>query len=106
MNARALINEILQSKQVIDEQGRAHPLNSTSITEDEGLFLEKMIDEHGSLNTIEIGFAYGLSSLFICAALEKRNKAHHTIIDPSQKAVWNNIGVANLKRANIDFYTC
>lgn len=104
MNAQELINEIFEKKLVFDEQGNPHPLNS-SIKPEEGNFLKKMISEHKPVNTIEIGCACGISSLFICSALEEQANASHTIIDPSQKSVWKNIGITNLKRANIDFFT-
>ena len=34
--------------------------------------------------TLEVGYAYGLSSLHICSAIQGRKNAHHTIIDPFQ----------------------
>ena len=54
--------------------------------------------------TLEVGCAYGMSSLYICEALRDRTGASHTIVDPMQMEVWKGIGVAQLERAGIDFF--
>ncbi|MCH9013660.1 MAG: class I SAM-dependent methyltransferase, partial [Proteobacteria bacterium] len=53
---------------------------------------------------MEIGCAFGLSSLHICSALSGRGAAHHVIIDPFQQKHWHGIGIANLRRAGFDFF--
>jgi predicted O-methyltransferase YrrM len=50
--------------------------------------------------SVEIGCAYGVSSLYICEALSTLpHPSRHTIIDPYQSAQWRGIGVKNLAAA-------
>lgn len=103
MKAKQLIDEIFKNHYVIDENGEKVPLDS-NIDKKEGEFLSKIIKENRPIKTIEIGCAYGISSLYICSELEAQENAHHTIIDPSQSTFWKNIGVANLRKAGIEFF--
>lgn len=104
MNAAALLNDIFTSKKVTDSQGQSYPLGS-NIDIAEGMFLQQLIEKHQPKHCIEIGFAYGISSLYICSGLDKIPGATHTILDPVQSTYWKNIGVANLQRANIGYYS-
>jgi Methyltransferase domain len=54
------------------------------------------------VNTLEVGCAYGLSSLFICSALQERHGATHTIIDPYQNGY--GVGIRNLEDAGLRFF--
>ena len=97
MENNKFIQELFNSKFVTDESGRTIPLHS-GITEKEGEFLYNIILKNKSKNTLEVGCAYGVSSLYICAASSQFENYKHTIIDPFQKE-WLNIGILNLKRA-------
>lgn len=68
----------------------------------------KIIQDIKPSQCLEIGLAYGISSLAILDALNSLNKSfHHTIIDPFQ-AEWTGIGLLNIEKAgfskNITFY--
>ncbi len=103
MAAEDLIYKILTTNIVNDEKNTEFQLHS-NIDRKECEFLKKILNEFKPINAIEIGCAYGISSLVICSMLENYNNSHHTIIDPHQSTQWNNIGVINLKRAGIDFF--
>lgn len=80
--------------------GTAHEIDTTSISRQEGEFIQSLILNNPTINkTLEIGCAWGLSSLFICLAINDRDFAHHTIIDPFQESQWDNVGVNNLINA-------
>lgn len=104
---QSVIAEIAERQAVYD--GRTWiPLHSHVSTGD-GALLERLIAEIDATRTLEVGMAYGLSTLFICAALlPRRDRAHHVAIDPFQSADWSSIGLANLRRANcahlVEFY--
>lgn len=99
-----IIEEIYRTKIVRDSLGNEIPL-SAEIDPAEGDFLFRLISSNDSIaKTLEIGCAYGLSSLHICEALRDRPDARHLIIDPKQMSVWRDIGVAHLKKAQIDFF--
>jgi predicted O-methyltransferase YrrM len=78
-----------------------------AISEEEGNFIQEIIRSARPQVSIEVGCAYGISSLFICEALREVNATKHIIIDPYQSG-WENIGLANLRRAGfadiIDFH--
>ena len=104
MNMEKLLQEIFKTQTVFDEKGNKHTLTS-NIDEKEGEFVYDIIKEYKPKETIEIGCAMGISSLYICSALnETEEEKHHTIIDPMQSSDWANIGKANLDRANVYFY--
>lgn len=92
------VENLFDTKILQDEALNEIPLHS-GVSKEDGEFLQKIISENKFKNTIEVGCAYGISSLYICAATSQYDNYFHTIIDPFQKD-WKNIGVLNLKRNN------
>lgn len=104
MNSTQLLEEIFKTNIVHDAAGKEYPLDS-NIDQNEGAMLQSLIRKYKPQRTIEIGCAFGISSLYICSELEKQGEGkHHTIIDGFQSAAFHNIGVANLAKANVNFY--
>ena len=76
----------------------------------EGSFLQDKIRQSRPKISLEIGCAYGVSSLFICEALQEVGAQQHIIIDPYQIGSshagpdpgYEGIGLLNLKRAGFD----
>jgi predicted O-methyltransferase YrrM len=100
-----VIENIYATKCVTDAKGNRIELHS-NITEREGAFITGVIRADPAIKkSLEVGCAYGLSSLFICSALTGREGVRHTILDPNQMTQWKGVGVENLRRAGIDFYT-
>jgi predicted O-methyltransferase YrrM len=55
--------------------------------------------------SLEIGFAYGISTLFACAALERNGKpCRHIVVDPLQSSQFGAIGLTNVKRAGLEYF--
>lgn len=110
-----VLRSIFSSKSVVTEDGITRPLHS-NISEEEGEFVQRTIKNAQPRVSLEVGCAYGISSLFICEALREVNATKHTIIDPDQHrphgtgplSGWEGIGLANLRRAGyadlIDFH--
>ena len=100
----SIIEEIYRTGVVRDRFNNEYKLHS-SIDRIEGDFIFQLIkSEPDIFKTLEIGCAYGLSSLFICSALSERESARHIIIDPFQYSHWHGVGVSNLHRAAFDFF--
>ena len=97
-----LLDQIYSAREVEDSSGGRHKLHS-EITPDEGALMTSLIKEHRVSRSLEIGCAYGLSSLHICGALEGTGEPRHTIIDPYQSTEWFGIGMNNLRRSGYDF---
>jgi predicted O-methyltransferase YrrM len=99
-----IAEEIYRSRCVVDPDGVEHQLHS-HVDENEGVFLASFIRDRPEIaQTLEIGCAYGLSSLHIADAIKDRAGAFHIIIDPFQRTQWNTIGINNLRRAGFDFF--
>jgi predicted O-methyltransferase YrrM len=105
MHAEAIIDEIRQQRTVTSADGKTYPIQKHGIDVAEGRFLSEFIAKRPNITlTLEVGCAYGLSSLHIASALAGRSGAHHVIIDPLESTTWRGIGVTNLDRAGVDFY--
>lgn len=96
------VEELFRKNTVQDEAMNEIPLHS-GVTKSDGEFLQKIITKNKFKNTIEVGCAYGISSLYICAATSQSDNYRHTIIDPFQKD-WQNVGISNLKRAGFNSF--
>src|SRR5712692_10478852 len=93
-----VLRSILSNRSVATEDGITRPLHS-GIPREEGDFVQKMIRSARPQVSLEVGCAYGISSLYICEALQEVNGAKHIIIDPYQHSIYEGIGLANLGRA-------
>ncbi|RTL56073.1 MAG: class I SAM-dependent methyltransferase [Sphingobacteriales bacterium] len=70
-------------------------------------FLQRLISENKFSNSIEIGFAYGISALAITEEIVKNN-GRHVIIDKFENTGWDGVGLDLIAQAgysqNIDFH--
>jgi predicted O-methyltransferase YrrM len=99
----ALVKNILETRTVEDQEGNKFPLHSeTNIQQCE--FLQKIMEKVDASLCIEIGLAYGMSSLHICEYLARKNSPRFISIDPYQSD-WNDIGLFNLKKCGFDRFT-
>jgi predicted O-methyltransferase YrrM len=104
VDAQQLISSIYANRNVTGRSGATLPLHS-EIDLDEGRFLHDIIrDDPSIVKTLEVGCAFGLSSLQICSALQGRAGARHTIIDPFQNSQWDGVGTSHLDQAGLTFY--
>lgn len=98
-----VLQEILATGVVRGSRGEVHELHS-HVDAAEGEFLKRMIRENEVDRCLEIGCAYGISSLYICEALAERASPYHLILDPYQTTFWSGIGKLNLERSGFDFW--
>jgi len=104
MDAHTLLEKIFSSNQVQDESGNNYEL-AGNIDKVEGDYIFNLISNNKDIvKTLEVGCGYGISSLFICAALQSRENVKHTIIDPFQFSDYQGIGISNLKRIDCHFF--
>jgi predicted O-methyltransferase YrrM len=100
-----IIDTIFKTGTVRGRSEEVHELHS-AIDPEEGEFLCRIIQGDESIaKTLEIGCGFGLSSLFICSAIQGRNRAAHIIIDPFQNTQWDGVGIRYLEEAGYDFFT-
>jgi predicted O-methyltransferase YrrM len=111
----AVLEQILATESVTD--GTAvlplrHPdFPSLAVHMDraEGAFLGEIIRRIDPAASLEIGMAYGISTLYICEALAGLGHyARHIVMDPFQSTQWRGIGLRNLNQAGygqfVDFH--
>ena len=75
-----------------------------SVPYETGSLLYDLVFKEGLNRTLEVGMAYGLSTLFICQAHSDKRSGAHTAIDPFQGSSFRNIGLANVREAGLDGY--
>ena len=101
-----LIDEIYQTKIVYGQNGEQVAAFPTSIPQDEGIALYNIVRSIKARRTLEIGMAYGLSTLYMCQAHQDAGAdgGSHVSIDPYQTKWWKSIGLRNLERCGLSDY--
>lgn len=95
---RHTLEDILREGKVATADGDAVPLHS-HIPPLECQILRQWIRNHRPRRILEIGLAYGVSSLAICDALDWEQEIVYHIVDPYQHSQWRGVGLLNLERA-------
>jgi len=96
----AVIQEIVSSGAVTDGLGNTfEPVSA--VTLESGALLYDFVRAHKPVRSLETGMAFGMSTLFICQALEDNAAGCHSAIDPFQESEFKSIGVLNVERARL-----
>jgi predicted O-methyltransferase YrrM len=112
----AVLADIVTSQQVSDGT-RSFPLRHprfpgmpVAVDPDEGAWLQRIVADIQPYRSLEIGCAYGVSSLYICEELARLPARHasaaaapqaarHIVLDPFQTTEWRGIGIKNIRDA-------
>ena len=97
----ALIERIYQTGRVEDPDRELVTPFPTSVPYETGALLYDVIFREALDSTLEVGMAYGLSTLFICQAHRDKGSGTHTAIDPGQSSRFRAIGLANVRKAGL-----
>ena len=106
------MNQVLERilrEQVVSDGTKTLPLRhvdfptlAVHMDQREGAFLAHIIRTIRPTTSLEIGMAFGLSTMFICDALaELGSPARHIVADPFQRTQWKGIGLRNLGEAGL-----
>jgi predicted O-methyltransferase YrrM len=76
----------------------------SAISREEGRFLAELASRPNVRNTVEVGCANGVSSIYICAGISAKQTPSHTAIDPFQTSHFQGRGVANVVKAGFPFF--
>ncbi len=99
-----VLEEILRTDRVRDHNEVQRPVIGPMSPEEGGLIM-RVFEAVKPDTSVETGFAYGVSTLFVCAALERNAKpARHIVIDPLQNIDFERIGLLNIKRAGYEHF--
>jgi predicted O-methyltransferase YrrM len=76
---------------------KMYPLaENVGIGPQQGMLIYQFVRDSKPENTLEIGLAYGFSTVYFLAAIRANRKGHHVAVDPFQDD-WSGIGVAREK---------
>lgn len=93
------LEKIFETKKFLNRNQEIIAVHSETPRE-QCLFLEKIISDNGFKKSIEIGFAYGTSTLAITEAISK-NSGLHFVIDKFQLDDWGGNGLDLIEQAGL-----
>lgn len=96
-----VIEEIYRDRKVIGPDGQVINPFPTSIGRTEGEMLYQVVRHEHARATLEVGMAWGVSSLFMCQALHDAGGGKHVAIDPYQGKGFGYAGLKHLERAGL-----
>lgn len=70
----------------------------TRVSIEQGAMLNTLMRDHSVERSLEIGLAYGFSTVWMLDALCSLKGSAHTAVDPFQKTHWGGIGLAQAAR--------
>lgn len=73
----------------------------TRISVEKGMLIYRLCRETGARRTLEIGCAYGFSTLYFLAALRSDATATHIAIDPFERSQWSGIGAQKVEEVKM-----
>lgn len=98
-----LLEEILETRTMeTNSAGDTVTINSDTPKE-QGLFLQKIYDQIKPKKSLEVGLAFGISTLFIlekCGEYDGEDKSH-VVVEPFS---WGNAAVYNIEKAGLSKY--
>lgn len=95
-----VIDQIVKTGRVTDAEGEVYePVSAVSL--ESGGLLYDFVRRVKPTSTLETGMAYGMSTLFICQALQDNGQGCHAAIDPFQACEFKSVGVLNVERAGL-----
>ncbi|CAN5337889.1 hypothetical protein BH11BAC5_BH11BAC5_30090 [soil metagenome] len=73
---------------------------TTRISIKQGSMINKIMRSANVNRSLEIGFAYGFSTIWMIDALMNKANSHHTAIDPFEKSHWKGVGLKQVEKLN------
>jgi predicted O-methyltransferase YrrM len=72
---------------------------TSSIAPEDCALIERVLAQSGATSAVEVGMAFGISSLAIAEALSRNGPARLVVIDPNQSTDWKGAGMHLLRCA-------
>lgn len=77
---------------------------STSILPEQGMCIFNLCKKVKPKMTLEIGFAYGFSTVFFLAGIKSNNIGSHVVMDPFELTDWHGIGLKKVEELKMDSF--
>jgi predicted O-methyltransferase YrrM len=99
LRIRERIEEIYRTGLVRGEDGIQYPIENTSVTPERGSLIVDLCRAEHATATLEIGMAWGLSTLFILEAIAGNGAplGAHLVTDPFQSSRWHGAGLRTIR---------
>jgi predicted O-methyltransferase YrrM len=100
-----VLERLLETRTATDDNGHTWPLEC-HIPVAEGQFLQQVIRDVRPKTSLEIGLAFGVSTLYICDAMSQLGGRKHIVCDPDQFGAigggFHGLGLKNVHDAGYD----
>lgn len=101
-----LLHDIYASGLARDANNQPRDAFPTTLPREEGEFLARVVAETGAREVLEIGMAFGVSTLWLFQGMADPT-GRITSVDPFQAEWFDRIGILNIERAGLaDRHTC
>lgn len=97
----AVLERVYQERAVVDSRGKRRDIFPTALGPERARYLFELVRARRPTRTLEIGFAYGLSTLAIAEALRQNGRGHHLVIDPKERTYFDGIGLRHIEEAGL-----
>lgn len=95
--------EVTDGSSIVTVRHPEFPDRISHIDRATGELLQRAVREVQPVLSLEIGLAYGVSTLFIGDAIRSLPRpGRHIVLDPYQNGKWRGIGLRNLREAGLD----
>ena len=94
--AEAIVNEMYSAPKLEGANGLVEIDPITRVDRAKGAELNRLVRESGTKKSLEIGLAYGFSTVWIVDALA--SDAAHIAVDPFQSSLWHGVGATQARR--------
>jgi predicted O-methyltransferase YrrM len=88
----SILEKVLRNRSYTFKDGSVLNIHSHT-PEDQCEFLQKIIRNNHLKTSIEIGFAYGTSTLAICEAIKENGGTKHVVVDKFENSHWDGSGL-------------
>lgn len=97
---RSRLLSMYRGEPQLGADGELHAIDrTTAMSPDQGMWLYELCMAGKPAATVEIGMAYGYSTLYFLAAIAANQRGSHTAIDPFQGSTWHGIGAVHARAA-------
>jgi predicted O-methyltransferase YrrM len=101
MTGRQLLERIYESGTIRLPSGETLRADRNGMPKAEGEHLHELVRAERPGTTLEVGMAFGLSTVFICQALSDGGGRRHIVMDPNQNSDYHGVGLRHLDAAGL-----
>jgi predicted O-methyltransferase YrrM len=97
----SVLSEIFRTHTAPDLTGRTREVFS-GINEESATALYRVVRQKKPKVCVEIGFANGVSTLAVLAALEENGRGRLISVDPNQRDEWHSVGLSVVRKSGME----